>query len=268
MIIKLDEFDKKHYYIPWDTLTTATIRGDEGWFSKNVKINDSSYPMGRSNAKLNEWSNYINEMVSVYKSKMSKYESYVSMVNRLSNTPEDFKTFFASNSTTTNSTNEQNQSINTGNISPQKQKIGSTPISIHHRFIILKDEFDEEFWNSNKGRFPIDDMIPRKKASNVVNSYAKNMGIRESDIKLLFDETLFGSAKDGFIITDKYIVGSKNKTAFPIENVNSISLVHDSNNKYNLKVVLEPMHQVITDCTKSDDFETLIAKINSIIFHK
>lgn len=56
--------------------------------------------------------------------------------------------------------------------------------------------------------------IPSKKVNNALKSYG-NPAIKAEDIIILVDETLFGSAKEGIIITNDYIC-AKNSFAKPI----------------------------------------------------
>lgn len=45
--------------------------------------------------------------------------------------------------------------------------------------------------------------IPRQKALNAIEKYAK--GVKANDIEILFDDTILGSAKRGFLVTNKAI---------------------------------------------------------------
>lgn len=46
--------------------------------------------------------------------------------------------------------------------------------------------------------------IPKKKASSAIKSYARNVDIE--DILLLYDDTVFGSANDGIILTHDFFM--------------------------------------------------------------
>lgn len=76
--------------------------------------------------------------------------------------------------------------------------------------------------------------IPQKKLTNATLSYAKSLGSDEMIIAL-YDSTVFGSAKEGFILTSKrlyskYIMGSKGEFV-NINDINDIYIDHSSNSK-------------------------------------
>lgn len=83
----------------------------------------------------------------------------------------------------------------------------------------LREAFAEDFWNSHKGDVAVLELVSLKKARNVVTSYAKNTNINIADIRILFDATIFGSGKDGLILTDQYIIGSKGKELLPLSTI-------------------------------------------------
>lgn len=69
--------------------------------------------------------------------------------------------------------------------------------------------------------------IPQKKLSNAISEYAPNVSM--SDVVVLFDETLWGSAKEGILITNQKLILSKKfgKREIPIEKIETI----DTNDK-------------------------------------
>jgi len=60
------------------------------------------------------------------------------------------------------------------------------------REIYMREEAIDNLFFVNK--------VPRKKLANAVKSYADNMG-QDEQIIFLYDDTIFGSAKEGFILT-------------------------------------------------------------------
>lgn len=108
------------------------------------------------------------------------------------------------------------------------------------------------------------DTVPEKKAMNVINSYAENLGIQANDIRLLFDATLFGNAKDGMIITNKYIIDSENRRPVPLNQVHYLRVI--TMEKGELQVYVEPMHLSVMNTVRTEPYKTIIDKINQYIF--
>ena len=109
--------------------------------------------------------------------------------------------------------------------------------------------------------------IPDKKARNVVNSYAEGLGIQAADIKLLYDHTVFGNAKDGMVMTNQFIIDHINKKPVPLNQVQYLRVVMVDNNK-KCQVYAEPMHLWLMDTIiiKMDVLKPFIDKINQYIF--
>jgi TPR repeat protein len=77
--------------------------------------------------------------------------------------------------------------------------------------------------------------IPPKKMKNVFNSYAKNISwLTEDDVLILHDDTLFGNAKDGFLVTVAGIVASE----FPDRGLIKFQDIKDAYADDNLTLVL------------------------------
>lgn len=71
-------------------------------------------------------------------------------------------------------------------------------------------EFNDKFGSQNC--YYSGDLIPTKKLSNVLSSYARWKNIDAKNVLMLIDTTTFGNAKDGCIITDKNIISSTGLT--------------------------------------------------------
>ena len=66
--------------------------------------------------------------------------------------------------------------------------------------------------------------IPMQKLQNAIDSYAKN--VEPDDVMILLDDTLFGGAKDGLILTNDTIYFKPNlekKYFLKLKNIESIS---------------------------------------------
>ncbi len=109
--------------------------------------------------------------------------------------------------------------------------------------------------------------IPDKKARNVVCSYAEGLGIQADDIKLLYDHTVFGNAKDGMVMTNQFIIDHMNKKPIPLNQVQYLRVVTVDDNK-KCQVYAEPMHLWLMDTLiiKSDVLKPFIDKVNQYIF--
>ncbi len=128
------------------------------------------------------------------------------------------------------------------------------------RFEAFRD-LNREYLDSNVGTFMIWENLSEKKAQNVLNSYAKDKGIQASDIKILYDYTLLGSAKEGFVMTDEYIIGSSNQRLIPLHQIKYLELDGQVHSIY-----AEPIHERLSVCTKNDFVMDGIDKINRSIF--
>ncbi len=120
---------------------------------------------------------------------------------------------------------------------------------------------NKDYLDEHSGTVMVCEDISDSKVRNVLLSYAKGCGLNFKDIRLLFDNTLFGGAKEGFIITDKALIGSSNKTLIPLEQVKFLNVVIKEG-----KVYAEPMHLCISECTTNDFVIEGINRINKDIF--
>ena len=93
----------------------------------------------------------------------------------------------------------------------------------HHRY-----KFEQWFY-----LFP---NIPEKKINNVLKSYAQNSSLRGENIFLLYDRTLIGSAKDGYVITEKGLVSSEHKELIPFRMI-SKAYRNDGGDKIYLRLI-------------------------------
>ncbi len=104
--------------------------------------------------------------------------------------------------------------------------------------------------------------IPDRKLNNVINSYA--MGVRPSQALMLIDNTVFGNAKDGALLTPNALY-AHNITEKPfrvelaglstvgfVEGMTSVLLVNDRRfletnlpEKYNMRLIMEMLREII-----------------------
>ena len=177
---------------------------------------------------------------------------------------EENRDFFATiNCTGVENMVSRNMVENRNNSVSAMSQTQSRQIS-QQNFIQLRNAFSESYAKSISGSFMTLDLISSKKAKNVVNSYAKNLGIKEEDIKVLIDATIFGNAKDGFIMTDNCIMGSKMKEPIMLDAINCLS-VETKEDEFKSSIYAEPMHQLITHITEFDT-RVFIDKLNQCVF--
>ena len=133
------------------------------------------------------------------------------------------------------------------NIVEKKKMVG---ISINLSEVLINTEDLIKNINSHKnilnsGFYWIEE-IPEKKIINVLKTYAKDL-LRD-DIVILYDDTIFGSAKDGFVL-HKY--GLRNSKGLDIY-LKNISII---------KSVDKELHIILTDGTEKIFWEFLNNKI-------
>lgn len=102
--------------------------------------------------------------------------------------------------------------------------------------------------------------IPEKKLRNAMTSYGTQGGIRPEDVLVLCDTTLFGSAKEGFLLTADRLVS--NAGSFPLEECGEIIPAKGMTDS---KVVLMPQHVVIADMPPSDEQTLFIQWFNGMV---
>lgn len=128
------------------------------------------------------------------------------------------------------------------------------------KFEMFRD-LNKELLDSHSDAFMIWENLAENKVRNVLDSYAKDKGIQAGDIKILFDNTLFGSAKEGFIMTDEFVIGSVSKQMIPLREIEYLEL-----DKGSCYIYAEPMHQGLSRTTTNDFIVNGIDRINEIIF--
>lgn len=74
--------------------------------------------------------------------------------------------------------------------------------------------------------------IPQKKIRNVLGSYAENTSLKDENFYLLYDRTLIGSARDGYVITDKGLISSEHQELIPLSTISSAYKNDDGNKIY------------------------------------
>ena len=137
---------------------------------------------------------------------------------------------------------------------------------MEQRYLMLRNSLDSKFWDRFKGDVSVLDLVDSTKASNVVSSYAAGTGIREADIRVLIDGTVFGSAKKGLIMTNKYIIGSEGKRLIPLNQIKYLSVVKDESEVYTYNIFAEPSQQHITSLTDHIQYKDFIDKVNEVVF--
>ena len=106
-----------------------------------------------------------------------------------------------------------------------------------------------------------------KKVKNAIKAYANK--IEKTEVFALFDETLFESGKEGFIMTTSGII-SKHMFCNPIiceySDINTIDIVYDQESKLT-RVVLSTKHgdYVIASICGKNDSVVLAQRINEIV---
>ena len=135
-----------------------------------------------------------------------------------------------------------------------------------HDFISLRQAFDEKLTKLYSGTFEVLDLIPDEKKRNAIEAYAKDTNIRENDIKVLLDGDVFGNGKEGLIITNTLIMGSKLREPILLNQIQYLSV-----NMYKgreQKIYAEPMHKLITILSWSPlmHIRVFLEKVNQVIF--
>lgn len=132
----------------------------------------------------------------------------------------------------------------------------------------IREAFDEDFWNSHKGDVAVLELISLKKARNVVTSYAKDTNIKIADIRILVDATIFGSGKDGLVLTDQYIIGSESKELLPLSLISHLKAELTNSNGGFMVFAVEyngTVHPLTNICHQY--VKDVLEKINEIIFN-
>lgn len=102
--------------------------------------------------------------------------------------------------------------------------------------------------------------IPEKKLSNAMASYGSQGGIRPEDVLVLCDCTLFGSAKEGFLLTADRLVSTTG--SFALEECEKII---PAKGTFDSKVILMPQDVVIADMPPSDEQTLFVQFFNEIV---
>ncbi len=103
--------------------------------------------------------------------------------------------------------------------------------------------------------------IPEKKLHNVLKSYAKGLGIEADEVLVLCDNTVFGSAKDGFILTAKDIVSSE-AGLVPLA---EIERVEPSQSMWGGKMLLNPGGKVLAIVPPDKELTSFCEGMNRIL---
>ncbi|XOQ52200.1 MAG: hypothetical protein ACFWT7_02300 [Succiniclasticum sp.] len=103
--------------------------------------------------------------------------------------------------------------------------------------------------------------IPKKKLANVLSGYAKNLGIVPEDVLLLCDNTVFGSAKDGFILTEMGLVSSESGV-LPLSEIQHIEPSHSI---WGGEMTAEPGHKVIATIPPDKELTHFCDGLNKIL---
>lgn len=180
---------------------------------------------------------------------------------------ENNKDFFATIGKNSSAGNYANESFNNGTVDNSISTMTpATKRNISEQdFNSLRYAFNQLFIETKKGTFMVLDLISAKKAKNVVDSYAKNLGIKVEDIRVLVDTTVFGSAKEGLILTNQYLMGSNMNKALPLNSIQYLNIENDENNNQQ-HVFAEPMHQHVTSFLADDEARVFFDKVNQCIF--
>jgi hypothetical protein len=136
----------------------------------------------------------------------------------------------------------------------------------------LKNEIFEIYKTASAG-FIIKNLyfyenIPLKKFQNAVKSYAQ--ALTEDEIVIcLFDETVFGSAKQGFILTDKrlYARTINGVGSAAVENIFEMVCVHQkSYSEISIKAGFDAFTISVSQVLGEDTREAFYQIIDKIIF--
>ena len=165
-------------------------------------------------------------------------------------------------------TNNKHHSVSYGMTLNNGSSLGNwSEYEVDQRFALLRQAFDNSFWDRHSRTISVLDLVSEKKASNIVGSYAKDSGIQARDIKVLIDNTLFGSAKEGLALTNRFIIGSEGKRLIPLEQIQYISVEKDESSTFTYNIVAEPLRNHIVSMTLSDDYIEFFKKMNEIVFN-
>ena len=180
---------------------------------------------------------------------------------------EKNKDFFATIGNNRLAGNYANESFNNGTIDNSITTM--TPATKRYiseqDFNSLRYAFNQLFIETKKDVFMIMDLISAKKAKNVVDSYAKNLGIKVEDIRVLVDSTVFGSAKEGLILTDQYLMGSNMNNPLPLNSIQYLNIENDENSNQQ-HLFAEPMHKQVTSFLADDEARVFFDKVNQCVF--
>lgn len=129
-----------------------------------------------------------------------------------------------------------------------------------HREAILAfcREFQEKI--STPYYFRCTPHIPEKKLRNAMAAYGTHGGIRPEEVLVLCDCTLFGSAKEGFLLTADRLVAPTG--SFALEECGEIIPAKGMTDS---KVVLMPQDVVIADMPPSDEQTLFVQFFNEIV---
>lgn len=127
---------------------------------------------------------------------------------------------------------------------------------------------DREEWITN---FYLFKEIPTGKLINAKKSYASQISENESVI-CLFDNTIYGSAKNGFLLTSKYLyykMPLQKVIRIPLIQINSISF--NGSDKYSTRVLVRHNDGLLillysNSITKTKDYSALYRLIKNIIY--
>lgn len=119
--------------------------------------------------------------------------------------------------------------------------------------------FTKKF-GSNNYYFRCVPKIPAKKLRNAVDSYAAQYGVQSEDVLLLCDTTLFGSAKEGFLLTADHLVCKAGSFALAdCEEIIPAAGIGDSD------IILMPQHVVIASTPPSDEQTMFVTWFNELV---
>ena len=137
---------------------------------------------------------------------------------------------------------------------------GQNPPGKDHREAILAfcREFQEKI--STPYYFRCTPHIPEKKLRNAMAAYGTHGGIRPEEVLVLCDCTLFGSAKEGFLLTADRLVAPTG--SFALEECGEIIPAKGMTDS---KVVLMPQDVVIADMPPSDEQTLFVQFFNEIV---
>ena len=119
--------------------------------------------------------------------------------------------------------------------------------------------FNKKF-GSNNYYFRCVPKIPAKKMRNALDSYAAQHGVQSEDVLLLCDTTLFGSAKEGFLLTADHLICKAGSFALnDCEEIIPAAGIGDSD------IILMPQHVVIASMPPSDEQTMFVQWFNELM---